>query len=53
MNQLKGHGSGTLNGILIAAGRTEPAMAAVRAEFKEAAARTCIHGAAKGRIAAV
>lgn len=52
VNEFRSHGSRAFNGILVAAGRAEAAVAAKRAKLKKAATRTGIHGTAKGRIAA-
>ena len=49
----KRHGGSAVNGIFIAAGRTEAAFTAERNKFKCAAVRTAVHGTAKGRVAAV
>ena len=53
INQLKGHGGSALHGVEISTGRAETTMAAERDKLKLTAVRTAIHGAAKGRIAAV
>lgn len=53
INQFKGHAGSAFHSIFIAAGATETAVAAERDKFKLSAERTAIHGAAKGRIAAV
>ena len=53
IDNLKGHGGSAVNGIFIAAGRTEAAFTAERNKFKCATIRTAVHGTAKGRVAAV
>ncbi len=52
VNELRSHGSRALDGIFVAAGGAETAVAAKGTKLKKAAARTGIHGAAKRRIAA-
>ena len=52
VNEFRSYGSRAFNGILVAAGRAEAAVAAKRSKLKKAAAGTGIHGTAKGRIAA-
>lgn len=51
--QFKGHVGNTFHGIFIAAGGTETVFAAERDKLKFSTVGTSIHGAAKGRIAAV
>lgn len=51
--QFKGHVGSAFHGIFIAAGGTEAAFAAERDKLKLSTVGTAIHGAAKGRIAAV
>ena len=53
IDKFSGHGSRAINGIFVAAGRTEAAVAANREKLKKAAARTGINGTTKGRIAAM
>ena len=53
INQFKGHAGSAFQGIFIAAGGAETAVAAERDKFKLSAVRTAIHGTAIGRIAAV
>lgn len=52
-DQFEGHGSGTLHGVEISAGRAETAVTAERDKFEFSAVRTAIHGAAKSGVAAV
>ena len=51
INKLTGHGSGSFHRILIAAGRTKPAVTAKRNKLKLSAVRTAIHGTTVRRIA--
>lgn len=53
MNQLEGHGGGTVNGVHVAAGRTETAVATERNELEVAAFGASVHGTAKRGIPAV
>lgn len=53
MEELKGHRGSALQGVFIATGRAEAAVAAERDEFQFTAFRTAIHSVAKGRIATV
>ena len=53
INKLAGHGSGSFHRILIAAGRTKPAVTAERNKLKLSAVRTAIHGTTVRRIAAM
>lgn len=53
IQDLKGHGSGTINRVFDAAGGAETAVAAERDKFKFPAFITAIHGTAKRRITAV
>ena len=53
INDFKRHGSRPVNGVHVAAGRTEAGMTAERNKFEISTARTGIHGTTKGRIAAV
>lgn len=53
INDFKGHGSSPVNGVHVAAGRTEAGMASEGDELQVAAERTAIHGTTKGRITAV
>ena len=53
VQDLKGHGSGTVNGIFCAAGGTETAVTAERDKFKLATFVTTIHGTAERGVAAV
>ena len=53
INDFKRHGSRPVNGVHVAAGRTEAGMTAERNKFENSTARTGIHGTTKGRIAAV
>ena len=53
VDNFKRHGSGTFYGILVAAGRTETAMASKRNKFKVTTRRASIRGTAKGRIPSV
>lgn len=49
-DQLKRHFCGSVNAVLVTAGRTKFRMAAERNKFKFTATRASIHGTAKGRI---
>lgn len=53
VNEFKGHLSRAVNAVFVTAGRTKFRMAAERNEFKFAAVRTSIHGAAKRWIPTV
>ena len=53
LNDFEGHGSGTLDGIEITAGRAETAFAAKRNKFERTTRRTPIHGSAISRISAM
>ena len=53
INKFKGHGGGSVNGILNTAGRTKTAVAPKRDKFKGTTTRASIHGTAKGRIPTV
>ena len=53
IQELKGHGSGTFNGVFRTAGGTETAVAAERDKFEPAAFITTIHGTAERRVTAV
>ena len=53
INDLEGHRSSPVNGVHVAAGRTEAGMTAERNKFENSTARTGIHGTTKGRIATV
>ena len=48
MNDLKGHRSGAVDGVFVAAGWTKTAFASKRNKFKMSAVRTAIHGTAEG-----
>ena len=52
INDFKRHGSRPVNGVHVAAGRTEAGMAAERNKFQVPAKRTGIHGTVEGRITA-
>ena len=49
LNDFEGHGSGTLDGIEITAGRAETAFAAKRNKFERTTRRTPVHCTAEGR----
>ena len=53
LDDFERHGSGTLNGIEITAGRAETAFAAKRDEFERTARRTPVHSSAVSRIPAM
>lgn len=53
LDDFERHGSGALDRIEIATGRTETAFAAKRNEFQGAAFGAAVHGATKGRVATV
>jgi len=53
VDELKGHGSRPVIGILGAAGRAELRVAAERNKFKAATMRAAVHGTPKGGITAV
>lgn len=53
VNQLKGHGGGSVNGVLDTAGWTETAVAPEGNKFERTTGRASIHGTAKGWIAAM
>ena len=53
IQDLKGHGSGTVNGVFRTAGRTETAVAAERDKFKLTTFVTAIHGTAERGITTV
>ena len=53
LNDFERHGSGTLDGIEIPAGRAKPAFAAKRDEFECTTRRTPVHSAAVSRISAM
>ncbi len=53
IDKFKGHGSGALHGIHVAAGRAEAAVAAERYKLKLATVRACKHGPAKRGVAAM
>lgn len=53
IHQLKGHICSPFHGVFITACGAEAAFAAERDEFQLTAVRAAIHGAAKGRVAAV
>ena len=53
INKFKGHRGSAFHGICIATGGAETAMASERNKFEFATVGAAIHGAAKGRIAAV
>ena len=53
IEEFKRHRSSPVNGVHVAAGRTEAGMTAERNKFEIPTARTGIHGTTKGRIAAV
>lgn len=50
-DDFKGHRSSPVNGVYVAAGRTEPGVTAEGDIFHVATVGTGIHGTAKGRIA--
>lgn len=52
MDEFKSHRSSPVNGVHVAAGRTEAGMAAERNKFQVPAKRTGIHGTVEGRITA-
>lgn len=52
VNEFGSHGNRAFHGIFVATSRTEATVTAKGAKLKKAAARTGVHGAAKGRIAA-
>lgn len=53
IDDIEGHGSGSVNSVFSATGRAETAMASKRNKLKLAAFGTAVHGAAIGRISAV
>lgn len=53
INEFKGHGSSSVNGIFDAAGWAETAVAAERYKFERATGRASVHGTTKGRIPAM
>ena len=53
MEDFKGHGSSTVNGVFIAVGWAETAFAAKRNKLKISTMGTGIHDTIKGRIAAI
>lgn len=53
IQELKGHGSGTFNGVFRTAGGTETAVAAERDKSEFTAFITAIHGTAERRVTAV
>jgi len=53
IDDLKGHRSSPVNGVHVAAGRTKAGMATKSNIFEVATGGAGIHGAAKGRIAAM
>ena len=53
VQELKGHGSGAVDGVFRTAGGTETAVAAERDKFKFATFVTAIHGTAERRVTAV
>lgn len=50
LDNLKGHGSSSVNGIHVTTGRTKARMTAERNVFEISAGRTGIHGTTKRRI---
>ncbi len=50
---LKRHGSGTVDGIFVATGRTETAFTAKRNELKFTTGTTAIHGTTEGRVTTI
>lgn len=53
VQNLKGHGSGTVDGVFRTAGGTEAAVAAERDKFKVPTFVTAIHGTAERRVTTV
>ena len=53
LKEFKRHGGSPVDGVFVAAGRAEPAVAAERDKFKLAAVGAGIHCAAIGRVATV
>lgn len=53
MDNLKGHRSSPINGIFVAAGRTEATLAPERNKLKLTTGATAIHGTAKRRVTTV
>ena len=53
LDKLKGHFSGAIQAVFVAAGRTKLRMAPERNEFKFTTKRATIHGTPKGRIPAI
>ena len=52
-NYLERHGSGSVNGIFIATGRTKTAFAPKRYKFVFTTGATAVHGTAKRRVATI
>ena len=53
LDDFERHGSGTLDGVEVSAGRTETAFAAKRDKFERTTRRAPIHSSAVGRISAM
>ncbi len=53
VNEFKGHGGGSINGIFDTTGWTETAVTSEGNKFERTTGRASIHGTAKGWIAAV
>ena len=53
INEFKGHGSGSVDGIFDTAGRTETAVTPERNKFEHTTGRASVHGPTKGRIPAM